>query len=92
MGVNKTGRVEHLSHTATVGENSSTDFRTIERILLVLCIACCGLLVLKKTNVIQGIRQKLRRSSERNIAYQREEHGSHGSQDLSFIYSGVTTL
>lgn len=90
FGIGKSETIEHLSHTAMAGENNSTDFRIVERILLVLCIVCFGILVIKKTNVIQNIRQKLERHSlDRNIGYQREVRGS---QDLSFIYSGVTTL
>lgn len=85
LGSSETDTIKHLSHIAD--ENNTADFRVVERVFLMLCIACCGLLVLKKTTFIQSIRQKLaQRSSERNIAYQR------GSQDLSFIYSGVTTL
>ncbi|XP_055302462.1 toll-like receptor 3 [Sitodiplosis mosellana] len=73
-----------------VGESGSTGLRVVELVLLCLCIACCGFLVLKKTNAIEGIRQRLaERSLDQNIGYQREERGS---QDLSFIYSGITTL
>lgn len=90
FGIGKVETIEHLSHTTTVVENNSTDFRIVERILLVLCIVCFGILVVKKTSIIQNIRQKLERHSlDRNIGYQREERGS---RDLSFIYSGVTTL
>lgn len=90
FSMSTTETVQHLSQTTNVGGNDSTDYRVVERILLVLCIVCCGFLMAIKTNAFEIIRQKVaQRSLDRNLGYQREDCGS---QDLSFTYNGVTTL
>lgn len=72
-----------------ISENGSIGFQVLELILICLCLACCGFLVLKKTNAIQSIKQRLaERSLQQNVGYQRE---NRSSQDLSFIYCEVGT-
>lgn len=79
-----TNKSAHTSLEQT--EKRSTDFRVIERVLLVLCIVCCGYLVLRKSKSIQEIKQKLARAyMERNVAYVNENHGSQN--DIALIDS-----
>lgn len=64
----------HHYEDEMVGETSvdqdSTDFRFIERILLVLCIVCCGYMLTKKSKTMQEIKQNLMRMwVERNAVY-----------------------
>lgn len=77
------GFENEFPQSQTVASTDSDYFRIFERILLVVCLACCGFLLLKKSKAMAEIKQRLQRISlERNVSYQHDDYNSENNLSL----------
>lgn len=66
--------------------DNSTDFRVIERILLIVCITFCCFLALRRTKALEEFKQKLSHISlERNVTFKQNDG------DFVLIDNGVSS-
>lgn len=70
---------QNFHSAAATSSNSTMDLRIIERLLLVLCVVCCGYLMMK-SKLAQGMKKKIKSFQlRRNVDIDTEEEGNNNS-------------